>query len=89
MKKHYRVYYLLDSSTGKIIYIGITTRLVSTRKREHEVERGLPADAVVGLCQRFNYARKAKEAEKKAIKRHRPLFNKIHNSGSKRRGDTK
>ena len=74
-KKHYRVYYILDATSKEIIYIGRTSRNPATRKLEHEKERGLPKDSVLGLCQRFWYAEDSKMAESRAIRKYQPKYN--------------
>jgi len=77
MKKHYRVYYLLDPLTGEILYIGRTSRKIKERMKEHRKEKRLPRELLVGLCQRFTISRDSKNAETRAIKKHCPKFNRI------------
>lgn len=70
----WKVYYLLDPVTRKILYIG-KSRKPHTRKEHFEFLYGLQVD--LGFCQRFTLARDVRKAEKKAIRKHKPPYN-IH-----------
>ena len=78
-RNHYYVYYLLDTWDGNIIYIGRSKRhplYEFGRKQEFEYLNGVITQ--LGVCQRFRIARDSKIAEMRAIKKHKPIYNKVY-----------
>lgn len=66
------VYYLLDSKTGELLYIG---RGFYPAQRKVVFERRTQMKVTLGVSQRFTDFGRACQAEKEAIKKHTPKFN--------------
>ncbi len=70
----YYVYYLLDPTTGNILYIG---RSSNPRSRHVAFSRRTGITTVQGLMQRYSDFTASCFAEHFAIAKHKPPFNKI------------
>lgn len=81
--QHYFVYYLLDPESGQVIYVGRSHR---PKKRKTMFEWKYEVTTTLGVCQRFTNFEKACEAEREAIRTHRPKYNKKVTSSAGRLG---
>lgn len=69
---HY-VYYLMDAATGELLYIG---RSNNPKHRRFAFMKRTGREVIFGISQRFADFARSQAAELKAIKEHRPPFNK-------------
>ena len=77
------VYYLLNPRDGEILYIGRSTH---PKRRLSAFERREQRSAILGLSQRFRDFESAAQAERSAIEKYRPPFNKLTASAKGRTG---
>lgn len=69
----FKIYYLFAATTGELLYIG---RAQEPEKRKYSFERRTGLRTVFGGFQRFRSLEAACRAEREAIARHLPPFNK-------------
>lgn len=69
----HKVYYLLDAATEELLYIG---RSPHPQQRLYRFRAKHGREVTLGLCQRYRSFAAAQEAERAAIKKHAPPFNK-------------
>lgn len=81
---HY-VYYLLDPESLDLLYVG---RSNDPANRQRDFHRKKGRQTVMGLCQRHSSFELACAAELRAIRQHRPPFNRIEVSNKGGLGHT-
>ena len=81
----YYVYYLLDPTDEKLLYVG---RSHKPTVRQNAFRRRTGLRTILGVCQRYSDFGSACKAELTAIRKHCPPFNKSVQSSSGRFGKT-
>ena len=69
----HKVYYLLDAVTEELLYIG---RSPTPLERLYRFRAKYKREVILGPCQRFVFFEQAQTAEREAIRRHQPPYNK-------------
>lgn len=69
----HKVYYLLDAETHQLLYVG---RSPNPQERLYRFRAVHHREVILGICQRFKDFKEAQEAERSAIKRHAPPYNR-------------